>query len=266
MKFHYQTIILLLLICTSLHLTAPVTVSPNQRYINTGVCNFDTSKTYNNSSASGWNPPQFNVTYQTSFGSISGKYVILSIKDLYVGFSNRAIFFYPNVSYAGNTYFLLKVYSNMVNSFLSLSYSYVVIVNAYYSSSNIQSYPIITQLAANISSSAPKAVRYSNDALNLTGGTDFLAGFTGFDVLANSSTNILDLSVSGVYNNPTNSTIFTLNLTSKSSVPIYVGWIFVYVLAYNRGYYSDPYFASFSSYSLTMQNPSYTFVNTSYLY
>ena len=87
--------VLCLLIYISVQAGSPRSISPNQRYIGTGIIDVDTSSTFKNPSATNWNPLIYTTTYPISLGNVTWVIVPISINDLYVdlSYSNKIRFY-----------------------------------------------------------------------------------------------------------------------------------------------------------------------------
>jgi len=87
--------------------------------------------------------------------------------------------------------------------------------------------------------------------------------FVGFDVNTTTADKIIDLKISGSY---INSSYVKISFQSKSSIPVYVGFVYISWLAYNKGYFNRANFAAFSTSTTSLNNSSFSITNVSNLY
>ena len=95
-KNEYILVILMSLVYATFH-KAPMSLSPNQKFISTGTFAADTSTTYGNSSAQIWNPLLYNMTYPKSFGVVTVSQIFWSIKDFKVSLLEAYMHFYSKL-------------------------------------------------------------------------------------------------------------------------------------------------------------------------
>jgi len=110
-KNEYIMVILISLVCVTFQ-KAPMSLSANQKFINTGTFAADTSTTYGNSSAKTWNPLLFNMSYPTTFGVVKGSLIFWSLKDLKVSLLEAYMHFYSRVISITTSAFAMAIYSN----------------------------------------------------------------------------------------------------------------------------------------------------------
>ena len=105
----------LLLPFLSYSLSAPMSLSYNNKYIYTSTLTIPTSQTYNSSVAA--SPSQdFYVPYPATYSNASTVSVVISINDIRMDFpSNRAEF--SSGWQRWSTYFILEITSSMFNNF-----------------------------------------------------------------------------------------------------------------------------------------------------
>lgn len=261
MSVYKKISILVFLTCLSWQMTAPMSVSPNDRFICTGDVTIQTQNTFNNATAANWNPLTYTTTYPITFGQISNIIVTLSIKDLYADLSSNRISFYCDQEVT-NTLLYLNLYSNLTSKIQTLSYRYLAIANTYSNINNIGGYSLFYNISANISSAFPLKMSIAiSSPLNLTRGVDIFITFLGLDLKTKNSSNIIDLQISATF---IASFYMEIYLKSQSSVPVFLYMICVNWLSYNKGYFNKTNFAYFTL--QRTQGSSFTVTNSTYVY
>lgn len=157
---------------------------------------------------------------------------------------------------------ILYLFSNFTSKIKTLRYRYLAIANNYWDTNNMGAYKVFYNISSNVSSATPQSLNFSLDtSLNLTGGVDIFITHLGLDFSTTDSNYVIDLQLSAAY---INSTYIQINVTSKSSVPVFIYLLGVNWLAYNRGFYNQANYASFAL--QTTQGSSFTLTNTSQFY
>ena len=156
----------------------------------------------------------------------------------------------------------MAIYSKRTTIIQTLSYRYVLFINEYVSLANGQSYSFYNIYQnKNVSAATNYSIQLLVDTMNITGGVQVHMSFIGFDVNTTTADRAIDLNISGTY---LYSSIVQMTLQSKSTIPVYVGFVYFSFFAYNKGYFNRASFAAFSTASIN--GSSFSITNVSNLY
>ena len=243
-------------------MTASMEVSPNYRYLTTGVIDiFPTSNTSN--------PLDFSVVYPQQLSGFSNVKIAFSLSSIKIFSPSGRLEFSPSISAFTSTYFTFSLSTTMPSSISNLSFRFLIIAGQYAPDNTnfrISQYPITgattgTNISANNSGSIPVTL---SPTFNTTGGVSTFVSIFGLDVSSNnpSSNYLFDIGLSVQVDSATQ---ITLTIYSDSATSTLMRKVVVYVILINDGFFNRNNFAGFTVGSINSSAPlSYSNVGKVY--
>lgn len=154
------------------------------QFLTTGSITVDTSKSYNNASAS-WNPLTYNLSYPSTFVTVSTVEIGLTLQSFTVDYNNNGpVHIYPKISAYKATGFQVKIYSSVASNFQKLTYMYVVVANYFRTFNNFRILMCEVPVNMNLSMihTSPGYLCTVDPPLNSTTAT-FVGSFYGIDII-----------------------------------------------------------------------------------
>jgi hypothetical protein len=122
--------LLLALLCT-VSTSSTFSICYNTHFLKAGRFSVDTSQSYNNTSATAWNPLIFVVVYADAFPNAVNTSVVIATDSMYIQHSGGRIQFSGKLANNTGTQLVFSLESNLTSSIKTLGYRYVIITNEY---------------------------------------------------------------------------------------------------------------------------------------
>jgi len=225
-------------------LTAPKSISANQKFLNIYRISIDTTPYFNKTGAGNWNPLAYTLSFDTALTYSNQLWGGTALTSLHQEYSSGRIQFTCITTKFSRSSVTLLLYSNFSSNIQVLSYQYLIISNDYVSdATQIGLYVVSIYVNANLSS----LVSCKIDAFLPTPVSEPRAMSTfvtlyGLDASTTSAANIIDLRFSAAF---LNQYLARFTIISSSSTPVYLTTIDLTFLYFHNVYYNRASFAGF---------------------
>lgn len=163
--------------------SVPPSVGFHNKFLTTGTVSIDTSTSFNNASAV-WNPISYNLSYPSTFVTVTNVQIGLTLQAFSVNYINNGIVhLYAKISAFRSAGFQLDIYSSYALKFQKVTYMYVVVANYYTTFNNFRVFLCELSLYRYIyySDTTPEYLCSIDPPLNSTNATA-VGSFYGIDL------------------------------------------------------------------------------------
>jgi len=244
--------------------SAPMSISPNQKFLTVYRISIDTTPYFNKVGVGSWNPLVYTLSFSNSIGYITQLEAQPALTSLNQQYSSGRIQLSCKTVNFTTSSVLFQIYSNFSSSIQVLSYQFLIIANDYSNDpTQLQLYYCTVMFNANISNQVVGSANMNLPTpISQPQATSIFVTLFGLDISTTSSANIIDLGFSASF---VNQTVVTFRYSSSSATPVFVSTIDLTFIAYNTAYYNRATFAGFTLASIQGSN-SFQYNNPSNVY